>query len=175
MFQFRDGKKHGHLVDGTSNTLMLSENTIYRAQGLLHGHYTVIPAGSFRASPIICKQTKGPDQTIVGTLPSSHHRDGDAWTSGYPMIMGFTTILPPNDPSCANERGEWQEGIYTPDSYHTGGVNAAMADGSVTFISQNIDTGDLTRPMRNGAGRSPYGVWGAMGTSDGGEVVEFPN
>ena len=87
------------------------------------------------------------------------------------MICGFTAILPPNSPSCANQRGEWQEGIYTANSYHTGGVNVAMADGSVHFVGDNIDTGNLSLPVPVD-GPSPYGVWGAMGSAGGGEVVQ---
>ena len=88
------------------------------------------------------------------------------------MNSGFFAILPPNAPSCANERGEWQEGIYTANSYHTGGVNASLVDGSVHFISENIDTGNLAAPVPTG-GPSPYGVWGAMGTATGGESFSY--
>jgi prepilin-type processing-associated H-X9-DG protein len=40
-------------------------------------------------------------------------------------------------------------------SYHTGGVNACMADGSVRFVSDGIN----------------FTTWRAMGTRAGGEVV----
>lgn len=174
VFSFSQSKKMGDLSDGTSNTLMYSENTIFLTLGALHGHHTIIPGASLRASPIVCAQTKGPNSTIVGTLPDSHHRDGEAWASGYPMINGFTTILPPNSPSCAaDSKGEWVPGIFSPDSYHTGGVQAAMADGSVHFISDSIDAGNLALPMPTG-GPSPYGVWGSLGTSSGGEVAQLP-
>ena len=124
-------------------------------------------------SPIVCMQAKGANGKLVGTLPPSHHRDGEAWASGYPMICGFTTILPPNAPSCANQQGEWEEGIFSPDSYHPGGVNGAMCDGSVRFFSETINTGNLGLPVPRMAnnGLSPYGVWGALGTKDGGEPV----
>lgn len=174
MFQHVRGQTHGSLSDGTSNTILASEITIYNGIGKLHGHYTMHGRDQLRNSPIICRATKGPNQSLVGTLPSSHHRHGEAWMSGYPMIMGFTTILPPNDPSCAAGRGEWNEGIFSANSYHTGGVNVAMADGSVQFISQNIDTGDLTIPMPV-SGPSPYGVWGGLGTASSGEVAQLPN
>ena len=87
------------------------------------------------------------------------------------MISGFTTILPPNSPSCANGAGEWQEGIFTPDSYHPGGVNGGMCDGSVRFFSETINAGNLNAPVpRVGSlGPSPYGVWGALGSKDGTE------
>jgi prepilin-type processing-associated H-X9-DG protein len=48
---------------------------------------------------------------------------------------------------------------------HTGGAQVTLADGSVRFISNNIDCGNY------GAG-SPanFGVWGALGTINGGEA-----
>ena len=60
--------------------------------------------------------------------------------------------------------------ILPPTSLHTGGVNAARADGSVTFYSDTIDSGNLTRRAIDSVGASPYGVWGALGTKSGGEV-----
>jgi prepilin-type N-terminal cleavage/methylation domain-containing protein len=174
------GKKIGAVTDGTSNTLQLSEITVYNGQAKLHGHYVVIPRDVFRAGPIVCAAQKGPNGTLLNSndgsgtyaLPSSHHRHGESWASGFTMNSGFCTILPPNGPSCANERGEWQEGIYTANSYHTGGVNAVLVDGSVHFISENIDTGNLALPVPTG-GPSPYGVWGAMGTANGGEAFSY--
>ncbi len=184
VFGFRRGNTMADILDGTSNTLAFSENTTYAPSkhGNIHGHYVMIGAGSFRATPNICLAAKGPNGTLIGTLPPSHHRDGEAWTSGYPMICGFTTILPPNAPSCANAQGEWQEGIFPPDSYHPGGVNAAMCDGSVRFFAETINTGNLALPMPRmpttaaplSNGPSPYGVWGALGTKASGESVSNP-
>lgn len=174
MFQILRGKKIAEATDGTSNTLAFSEITIYTTPARLRGHYTMMPASQFRASPIACNQTRGPNGTIIGTLPPSHHRHGEAWASGFSMICGFTTILPPNSPSCANAQGEWQEGIYSANSYHTGGVNAAMVDGSIRFVSDSIDSGNLALPVPT-SGPSVYGVWGAMGSSNGGEVYSQPD
>jgi prepilin-type N-terminal cleavage/methylation domain-containing protein/prepilin-type processing-associated H-X9-DG protein len=178
VFGFRMGTTMADVRDGTSNTLAFSENTTYSpsAHGKVHGHYVMISAGSFRATPNVCMQARGPNGTLIGSLPPSHHRDGEAWTSGYPMISGFTTILPPNAPSCANAQGEWQEGIFSPDSYHPGGVNGAMCDGSVRFFSETINAGNLAAPMprMTSNGVSPYGVWGALGTKASGESVSNP-
>jgi prepilin-type processing-associated H-X9-DG protein len=60
--------------------------------------------------------------------------------------------------------------MFAASSYHTGGAQALLADGSVRFISENIDTGNLAVTTTLGA-RSPYGVWGALGTKAGGEVI----
>jgi hypothetical protein len=61
-----------------------------------------------------------------------------------------------------------------------------MGDGAVNFFSENIDTGLTTCPgpdsgtARTGAcapysqfGRSPFGIWGALGSVSGGEVSNF--
>lgn len=55
-----------------------------------------------------------------------------------------------------------------------------MADGSVRFISETIDTGNqaLSWNAYNGtgatatpSGQSIYGVWGALGSKAGGEAA----
>ncbi len=178
--------KMADVKDGTSNTLLLSENTVHPAGGgpscnKLHGCYTIVSGLHQVGGPVSCMATRGPNNTVIGNYPSSHQRRGDSLYAGYPMINGFTTVLPPNSPNCANGRGEWQWGIFPPDSYHPGGVNVAMADASVRFISETIDTGDLSCPCPtqqdpcasygNPPSSSPYGVWGALGTKAGGEPV----
>ncbi|MCG6155700.1 DUF1559 domain-containing protein [Rubinisphaera sp. ICM_H10] len=55
-------------------------------------------------------------------------------------------------------------------------MNAVLADGSVRFISENIDSGDPSIPLPGSpggptSGPSPYGVWGALGTIAEGEVI----
>lgn len=47
------------------------------------------------------------------------------------------------------------------------------ADGAVRFIGDSIDAGDPNLPDRP-TGPSPYGVWGALGSRAGGEVVSIP-
>jgi len=169
------------IQDGASNTVAMSERAMYGAiPNAMHGGYIVdFGLNQLTSQPIVCRQAEGVDGLINGTPPSSHHRIGDSWASGHPMILGFNTILPPNAPSCAEGRGEWQDGLFTADSYHPGGVNVLMGDASVQFLADTIDTGDLSQAevitdrYEFRQKRSPYGVWGAMGSVSGGESVSM--
>jgi prepilin-type processing-associated H-X9-DG protein len=98
---------------------------------------------------------------------------GIFWFVGVPAVEGFSTVLPPNSPSCAS--GAWEDswGVYSASSEHPGGVNVLLGDGSVRMISETINTGDLSRAEVT-SGLSPYGVWGALGSKDGGESVSAP-
>ncbi|MFH5805783.1 DUF1559 domain-containing protein [Alienimonas sp. DA493] len=105
-------------------------------------------------------------------------RRGSVWGLGPTLWTGFNTIFPPNGPNCdgVEDTGDswWRNqvgGIYSAGSYHPGGCQVVMADGSVQFVSETIDTGDLTRNTVT-SGRSPYGVWGAMGTRAAGEAID---
>ncbi len=104
---------------------------------------------------------------------------GKAWaTANAEYSSGFHTISPPNGPSCVrtpvgdpNNNNRFGKGILAPTSYHTGGVQFCLVDGSVKFISDTVDTGDLMNDADNVvSGRSPYGVWGGLGTRAGGEA-----
>ena len=93
-------------------------------------------------------------------------------------------MLPPNGPSCGRRGEDWA--IITASSYHPGGCNVLFGDGTVHFMSETVDAGDPTRTVQqmpewqggnrpqDYAGRSPYGVWGALGTSQSGESVSIP-
>ena len=69
------------------------------------------------------------------------------------------------------------DGIFTAGSSHNGGIIVAFADGSARFISDNVDAGDPSIPaptfeqMSQTGFESPYGVWGALGTAKGSEVM----
>ena len=107
-----------------------------------------------------------------------NHQRGARWCDGRPYNCTFTTIRPPN--SYNVERWHGHFGLYTAGSYHKGGAHVLMADGAVIFITDSIDTGDQNQiPFGRGGNdhinvgkESPYGLWGAMGTSDKEENIE---
>jgi prepilin-type processing-associated H-X9-DG protein len=111
----------------------------------------------------------GPGGKYLG--PVIHSNRGHIWAQGQFHHNGFSTVMPPNGPSCSSgtARGD-SPNLSSAQSYHPGGVNVVMADGSTHFISETIDTGDLTaRNPRTASEPSPYGVWGALGSRCGGE------
>jgi prepilin-type N-terminal cleavage/methylation domain-containing protein len=85
------------------------------------------------------------------------------------------TIRPPNAESCM---GGWQDavGALPPSSRHQGGAHVLMGDGAVIFITDSIEAGDQRAPsICNGnkpGKKSPYGLWGAMGTARAKETIE---
>ncbi|GAB5401784.1 MAG: DUF1559 domain-containing protein [Aureliella sp.] len=188
LFGSRVWRSFGSISDGTSNTIAFSEILNSRPIGFNGRNGRTTAAGQvrynqayvknisgLRASPAIClQQIEG--QFFRAGL-TYYGRRGGNYVDGQPSYSAISTVVGPNGPACAEggNFGDQQHIMVPPASNHTGGVNVALCDGSVQFISQAIDTGDLT-VGRNGRldGPSPYGVWGALGTIASGEVAQLP-
>jgi prepilin-type N-terminal cleavage/methylation domain-containing protein/prepilin-type processing-associated H-X9-DG protein len=167
--------------DGTSNSIAASELVTYQGSpGAILGDYCKDVSG-MDLNPSMVVAFRGVNGMLTGcTVTDSHHHRGFGWAAGYLLHTGFNTILPPNSPTASQAKGEWGWGIFPPQSFHPGGVNAVFADGSVHFINQSIDCGDLTKPEAQGwatsrSVASPYGVWGALGSIQGSEPIRGGN
>jgi prepilin-type N-terminal cleavage/methylation domain-containing protein len=163
-FQANDGTPLRAITDGTSNTLMLAEVKAYTPY---------VRDG-------VTTQSTPPEMPIdVCSLPVGQFKADSGhteWVDGRVHQSGFTATFPPNTSVECPQSGEvydidWtstREGthdtnrtysVVTARSYHTGDVvNTAMMDGSVHIVSGNVD----------------LAVWRAMGTRDGGELIERP-
>jgi prepilin-type N-terminal cleavage/methylation domain-containing protein/prepilin-type processing-associated H-X9-DG protein len=170
--------------DGTSNTMVFSESAI-----VPDNITNIVKGGIVRTSDTIGGSTQPRDDCeairlstnknifdtahakYVDTKANTH---GRTFMDGRPQRVSFNSILPPNSASCVSEGTnsghESNPAIYSVNSYHSGGVNIGLLDGSVRFIAETIDGGNpnATFTGTNG-GESPYGVWGALGTPNGGE------
>ena len=162
-----------HITDGTSNTVMLSEHLVAANSRVVgQGNAYSLGTGTISASPGVCYAEIDPNDSKRYISANVTTWAGTRWAHGAMSHIGFNTVLPPNGPSCAeNNNDNTTYGmVHPPTSNHPGGVNAAMADASVRFISETIDTGNIyATPTTQGA--SVYGVWGALGTKNGGEIV----
>ncbi|MDR1964624.1 MAG: DUF1559 domain-containing protein [Planctomycetaceae bacterium] len=176
------------VTDGTSNTAGVSERAIHHGRGrltiatvdttgtgIIQGFAasgangtTAIPSTTFNPQTCFNKIGTAGSWKTTGVTVTLAYRMGKNWLSGEPHYGGFMTILPPNSANCVNGTGSGDTGILPPSSYHSGGVNVGKLDGSIHFISNTIDCGETTA-MCPRSGVSPYGVWGALGSKDGGE------
>jgi len=95
----------------------------------------------------------------AGTLNQWCYR-GEFWISGQVGRTLYDHILPPNSKSCASGDvypfGNFGRGAFSAGSMHSGGVNVLLCDGSVRFISDEIE----------------YHIWRAMATRSDGDNVE---
>ncbi len=167
----------GSLSDGTSNTIVFSERCVTSRRNTLRGAYVLSIAGIGNTSgtgtaviPKDCLDTRdGKGYKTTLSIQKDDHF-GTRWADGRGP-SSFSTILPPNSPSCSGGPLDYDARMMVAaSSYHTGGVNVGIGDGSVQFVSDTISSGTLTSTTTpvNG-GPSPFGVWGAMGSINGGE------
>ena len=84
--------------------------------------------------------------------PFCHRTSQDGWAQAGVANLFDTCFCPTNDGGLNNWFHE------APGSQHPGGANFGMADGSVTFISENIDSN----------------LFMALGSRTGGETVTVP-
>jgi prepilin-type N-terminal cleavage/methylation domain-containing protein len=188
VFGNRTSYRTSDIPDGTSNTILMSERlrnpsgegaTNPPAPGLVRGNEGILRnVAGIEANPGMClAQIDGAGYFSNPALVSM--RAGAIAWDGQTENVGFNTVIGPNGPACTNRgnNADAQDGVLPPSSRHVGGVQVLMGDGGVRFISDSIDTGDLAAPdvttsdTNTFTGRSPYGVWGALGSRNGGDLV----
>jgi prepilin-type N-terminal cleavage/methylation domain-containing protein/prepilin-type processing-associated H-X9-DG protein len=155
------------MTDGLSNTLGIAEvksNTPYQRNNNAAAGMTVPPATAADVKALV--EASGGDAFNV----DSGHTE---WVDARAHQTGFTTVLPPNTNVVVVKNGttyqhadfnNQREGSHatnvcyaaiTARSFHTGGVNVALMDGSVRFVRDTLD----------------LATWRSLGTRSGGEVL----
>jgi len=140
--------KLSDITDGLSNTLLLTEGIIWDGTPAMTNAQVDFRANMVEAEfhfdkpPTNCLSQKGAGRRTINVIS----KGGDAFAPGdrafenyFTYQTGIFTLLPPNSPSCANE----SFGAVSASSEHPNGVQSVLADGSVRFITNTIDTKNL--------------------------------
>ncbi|MDR2171019.1 MAG: DUF1559 domain-containing protein [Planctomycetaceae bacterium] len=185
------------ITDGLSNTILMSERCIAgqnnrragvgiiaSGSGVPAAFANTVPAAVTSGTAVkTCYDLKS-GVNIAASVSDANivNWSGRRWSDGAIAFTGITTILPPNATSGLASNVEYSGGFISPSSYHSGGVQTSMADGSVRFISDGINYTNVYGASVTNAGyntfmefgKSYHGVWGALGTRAGGESVTEP-
>jgi len=155
--------------DGTANTIMLSEKRI----GNYDQWYDIANTHDWEANGpdpnstvqqwydacwAMANQYNGRRYNDTGIVlvgrDNNSRRPGQRWQDGRALWAGFTTIIPPNGPSCSYN-GAGSYGVFTASSRHPTIVNVAMCDGSVRQVGDSVD----------------LATWWGLGTRNLGETL----
>lgn len=174
MFSAGRALRMADVTDGLSNTIAMGElagggspRDILGGVALNVGHV------DNRGVPALCLARIDPNnqRMLSGDVRANFRpHTGRAW-DGRPYFVAMATAVRPNGPSCQEGGGDGWFQYATLSSRHPGGAHVLMGDGSVRFISETINAGDPTA-QEVSSGPSPYGVWGALGSRNGGESIQ---
>jgi prepilin-type N-terminal cleavage/methylation domain-containing protein len=149
---FYNGSKTriAEIIDGTSNTAMLSESLI----GPNTGAVTALPIDlAVRERLYAWTQGAGAMPNNCGS-PVEYRSDRNTrWVDGdaYETLYDHGNTPNSSNVDCISTSANWK----TARSKHTGGVNIGRADGSIRFVANGIDAT----------------TWGSLGSRSGGEVL----
>ena len=177
-FNFGLNTKISDVRDGMSNTIAFAEIAT-SSERRLNSNFAISQAKSILENPskIVDLADKSNPGFYFRNVKLNDYGRGAHWAYGGAGFGMVNTILPPNHPSVAVDGKLGVDGIYTAGSFHAGGCIIALADGSARFVSDNIDAGDSSasvlsvEQMEQGI-ESPFGVWGALGTINAGEIFD---
>ncbi|MDR1485778.1 MAG: DUF1559 domain-containing protein [Planctomycetaceae bacterium] len=184
LFYYKSATNINAITDGTSNTTILSEtrlgdNSVAPTTGDAPTMRRVANVGSIQIggvsvySPITASLntagTKGGESYFAiesgasggikentDTCTNWATNRGAAWIWGYPIYSSYNNYYPPNyNLPDITFHGV---GIFGARSFHTNGVNAGLADGSVHFFPNSIN----------------LKTWQAAATISGDETITLP-
>ncbi|MFO0938962.1 MAG: DUF1559 domain-containing protein [Gemmataceae bacterium] len=139
------------VTDGLSNTVAFSESTMGQGTGDYTGS---LPQDAARHVLTLPGSTVTSDANCAAGGNWSTMR-GAKWINGHYADANYNHHLLPNDKRWDCSNASHNPGQAAARSYHTGGVNVLLGDGSVRFVRDGIDAG----------------TWRALATRAGNEVI----
>jgi prepilin-type processing-associated H-X9-DG protein len=174
VFAFRLAYGVRDITDGTSNTIAFSEGQAGSSAQIVAPGNMIMGAGlsgsayflsAFQNPPLVLADLQTCSNKYVpsnsGNISVGHGHD---WGVGGMGATLFNTIVPPNSTqytwsACRTDCGGGCDGASmdysNAQSYHSGGANALLADGSVKFLKSSI----------------AINMYWGLGTRNGGEVI----
>ncbi|MFH1301705.1 MAG: DUF1559 domain-containing protein [Planctomycetota bacterium] len=162
MFFWGSATRFRDMLDGSSNTLILSESLMGNKQD---GSGPVVDpqrqmarygGGGMGAAGAGFTGPPGHNPDIAAAAAAAANYDGrgrSSWIWGREHLTTFNTYMTPNSEVPDVHRNGF--GWFAPRSMHVGGVHVGLGDASVRFVSDSIDVN----------------LWRALGTKGGGEVI----
>ena len=139
MFHFGSAVRIADVTDGTSNTIMAGEVKLPDMNGSVPSG-----CGQHEGRSVMWEHVHSVTLFVTARPPNSNAAD----------ICGWGCISSNATPCvCANDGG-----ITSLRSYHPGGAQVVLADGSVHFASEQVDTG-LFQKLGTKAGGEVVGTW----------------
>ena len=192
-FIFRQSTKLTDVKDGLSNTILVAEIITHAgdldtrskpALGLGDQDSGSPPRGGIFDSARSAMPPLNPERpwfwssnasrysNSLRTTTADDENRGLRWADAHTVFSGFTTIGPPSWPLLVEGNLVTGAAIASPSSRHPGGVYVLFCDGATRFTADSIDCGNLSSgSVRLGmrgklapGSKSPYGVWGTLGT-----------
>lgn len=151
------------ITDGTSNTIMLSESTLGTGEegtSTDPDDYRTNYAYAGSVAKLTIEDCESATQWNVD------YRRGFTWATGEYRCASYNHYFLPNEKvyDCiannsdyVTEEGATSMGLRAARSWHSGGVNVALLDGSSRFVSNTV----------------ALNVWRAYATRDNGETLSF--
>jgi prepilin-type N-terminal cleavage/methylation domain-containing protein len=160
-FYNRSFVRMSSLTDGSSQTAFFSEKR--RGQGTPDPKSDLFGMNNAMSMLQTYQQCTNMDTSMMPMILTS--RMGAAWAVGAMTCIEYNHVSQPNTRSCGAMMGGMMMSGPTamvnmavqipPSSYHPGGVNVLIGDGSVRFMKDS----------------TALNVWQALGTRNGGEVI----
>lgn len=179
-----DCKGMQSMSDGTSNTAVFSEAVTGVGDGKkVKGGWarSITMTGSTATNPVVtginlnsCYVTNSGGKEYTSGYNGG--QVGSRWMDSGPICVTFCTVFPPNKgPSCGSGTDENSVSVISASSNHSGGVQVGLGDGSVRFVSDTVSclstgvSSTYSSIAPKTSGKSQFGVWGALGSVNGGE------
>ncbi|WP_020475902.1 DUF1559 domain-containing protein [Zavarzinella formosa] len=143
MFNYNVTRTFADITDGLSNTAAISE-LITGSDGLSDQRGVWSDCWGAQYSHARTPNTNIPDAVWSVVANTTYNYCSD------------TSNKPKRNAPCDGSSSTWAGEIYSARSYHTGGVNVCLGDGSVRFVKNSVT----------------LSIWQGLGSMNGGEVID---